>query len=183
MLLKYNTVKKSIKSTVLIALSLLLISCSSDKKATEEAIVKKKPTNPNVFERIKESDSGSGIFGSGKGKGTTYDFATSNVLWRATLKSLDFVPLTNASYSGGIVVTDWYSSNGTENESIKIQVKFLSDEIKSSSIEINSFKKKCQKNNFDSCKIIKLDSSFNNAIKDKILTNVRRISIEDSKNK
>ena len=52
-------------------------------------------------------------------KQTTYDFASSNPLWRASLDILDFMPLTSANYSGGIIVTDWYSEDGNENESLK----------------------------------------------------------------
>ena len=181
MLLKYNTSKNIVKLIVFLALSIALVSCSSDKKPGEEEIVKKKPVNPNIFERVKESDSGGIIFGGKGNKGTTYDFATSNVLWRATLQSLNFVPLINASYSGGVIVTDWYGSDS--GESVKIQVKFLSDEIKTSSIEVNSFKKKCQKDNYNSCKVTTLGSDFNSKIKDTIMQNVRKISIEESKKK
>ena len=181
MLLKYNTTKNIMKFIVFLALSIVLVSCSTDKKPGEEEIVKKKPVNPNIFERVKESDSGGIIFGGKEKKGTTYDFATSNVLWRATLQSLNFVPLINASYSGGVIVTDWYGSDS--EESIKIQVKFLSDEITISSLEVNSFKKNCQKDNFNSCKVTALDSDFNSKIKDTIMQNVRKISREESKKK
>ena len=80
--------------------------------------------NPvNVEERVQKNiEEGRGIrFGKfGKGGGGTFDFASSNDLWRATVETLDFVPLINASYSGGIIITDWYSENDNLNESIKI---------------------------------------------------------------
>ena len=178
MLLKYNS-KKTIINLWIILIFFTLLSCSTDKK--EEEIIKKKVESPNIFERVRESE-GSLLFGKDKGSsGTTYNFATSNILWRATLQSLNFVPLVNASYSGGIVVTDWYGSDS--NESIKIQVKFLSDEIKTTSIEVNSFKKICLKNNLSNCKVTKLNSDFNAKIRDSIMTNVRKISIEDAKKK
>ena len=179
MLLKYNS-KKCIINSLLILSFLTLFACSTAKK-DEEEIIKKKPIEPNVFERVKQSNGGL-LLGKDKGSGgTTYNFATSNVLWRATLQSLNFVPLVNASYSGGIVVTDWYGSD--TSESIKIQVKFLSDEIKTSSIEVNSFKKICEKNSLSNCKVTKLNSDFNSKIRDSIMTNVRKISIDDAKKK
>ena len=79
-------------------------------------------------------------------KGNTYDFASSNPLWRATLDTLDFMPLVSANYSGGIVVTDWYSESNTPNESVKISVRFLTNEIRSDALDINVFLKKCSEN-------------------------------------
>ena len=79
-------------------------------------------------------------------KGTTYSFATSNPLWRATLDTLDFMPLVSANYSGGIVVTDWYSENGSPEESIKISIRFLTNEIRSDALSVNVFYKECSKN-------------------------------------
>ena len=74
---------------------------------------------------------------------TTYSFASSNPLWKATLDILDFMPLVSANYSGGIVITDWYSENNNENESIKISVRFLSNEIRSDALDIKVFLKEC----------------------------------------
>ena len=53
------------------------------------------------------------------------------------------MPLTSANYSGGIIITDWYSNNNNPNETIKITIRFLSNEIRSDAIDINVFYKKC----------------------------------------
>ena len=87
-------------------------------------------------------------------KGTNYEFASSNPLWRATLDTLDFMPLVSANYSGGIVVTDWYSENSTPTESVKISVRFLTNEIRSDALDINIFLKKCSEN-LTNCSISK----------------------------
>ena len=79
-----------------------------------------------------------------RGGTTTYEFASSNELWRATLDTIDFMPLTTANYSGGIVVTDWYSDNQNSNESIKISIRFLTNEIRSDAIKIKTFYKTTQ---------------------------------------
>ena len=79
----------------------------------------------------------------GGSKGNTYEFASSNPLWQATLDTLDFMPLASANYSGGIVVTDWYSEDNSSNESVKISVRFLTNEIRSDALDINVFLKKC----------------------------------------
>ena len=87
-------------------------------------------------------------------RGTNYEFASSNPLWRATLDTLDFMPLVSANYSGGIVVTDWYSENNTPSESVKISVRFLTNEIRSDALDINIFLKKCSEN-LTNCSISK----------------------------
>ena len=102
-----------------------------------------------------------------RGGTTTYEFASSNELWRATLDTIDFMPLTTANYSGGIVVTDWYSDNQNLNENIKITVRFLSNEIRSDALDIKIFFKSCD--SLNKCKIIEKDGNFSRELKKEIL--------------
>ena len=85
------------------------------------------------------------------GRGGNFEFASSNELWRASLDVLDFMPLTSANYSGGIIITDWYSEQGNAEESIKITIRFLSNEVRSDAIDVDIFYKKCIATN--NCKI------------------------------
>ena len=78
------------------------------------------------------------------GGGTNYEFSSSNPMWRASLETLDFLPLTTVDYSGGVIITDWYSQNASQ-ESIKLTIRFLSNEIRSDSLKIIVHKKKCKK--------------------------------------
>ena len=79
-----------------------------------------------------------------RSKGTNYEFSTSNPMWRASLELLDFLPLVTVDYSGGIIITDWYSGESSkENESIKIAVRFLSNDVRADSLKIIVHKKKC----------------------------------------
>ena len=78
-------------------------------------------------------------------KGGVFDFASSNELWRAALDVIDFMPLTSANYSGGIIITDWFSEN-QGNDSIKITIRFLSNEVRSDALSIKIFYKKCDAN-------------------------------------
>jgi hypothetical protein len=80
-------------------------------------------------------------------KGGTFDFASSNELWRASLDAIDFMPLINANYSGGIIITDWYSEQNSNNESVKISIRFLTNEIRADALDIKVFKKVCPKLN------------------------------------
>ena len=87
-----------------------------------------------------------------KGSSTNYEFASSNELWRASLDTIDFMPLASVNYSGGIIITDWYSNNQDSNENVKISIRFLTNEIRSDALDIKVFKKICKSNNAN-CKI------------------------------
>ncbi len=93
-----------------------------------------------------------------RSKGTNYEFSTSNPMWRASLETLDFLPLTTVDYSGGVIISDWYSNNDSGGrESIKISIRFLSNEIRTDSLKIVVHKKTCTTNL--NCKVNLLSSS------------------------
>jgi hypothetical protein len=79
----------------------------------------------------------------GGNNGGVFEFASSNELWRASLDTLDFMPLASVNYSGGIIITDWYSTDQTSNESIKISIRFLSNEVRADALDIKVFNRKC----------------------------------------
>ena len=168
------------KKKFLLAFFLLFLSNCAEK--IDPTTGEKVRIEPNPQTKAKEfAEKGQGIFGdinNKKSSGNTFEFSTSNVLWRATLKSLDFLPLVNADYSGGIIVYDWYSTNSS-NEQIKISVRFLSNELRSDSIEIISHKKTCDQNN--KCITEKLNNNLPADIKDKILLAARTMRIEENK--
>jgi len=89
-------------------------------------------------------------------------------LWRASLDVLDFMPLTSANYSGGVIITDWYSQDGNADESIKITIRFLSNEIRSDAIDVDVFYKKCV--NINNCKINKQEGQLKKEITKQILS-------------
>ena len=127
---------------------------------------------------------GGGIFGDisrvGKGSGGgSFEFASSNVLWRATLKSLDFLPLLNADYSGGIIIYDWYSQTNNPKEQIKISVQFLNNDLRSDSIKITAHKKICETT--ERCSNSTLDQNFASSIKESIIASARSLKIEEAK--
>jgi len=128
--------------------------------------------SPDPRERVKKNlEEGKGFrlnnaIGA-RGRGTNFEFASSNELWRATLDVLDFMPLTSANYSGGIVITDWYSEQGSPDESIKITIRFLSNEVRSDAIDVDIFYKKCIATN--NCKINKQDGQLKKEITKQIL--------------
>jgi hypothetical protein len=158
---------------------ILKYSCTSNQ---DPVTGEKQRIEPNVNQRAKDFvDKGGGIMGMiGKSnENTNFKFSTSNVLWRATLKSLDFLPLINADYTGGIIIYDWYSQANNPKEQIKISVQFLSDELRSDSVKITAHKKICD--NADRCSNSTIDQNFSNSIKENIITAARTLKIEEAK--
>ena len=156
-----------------------LMNCAKVDPVTGEKVI----IEPDTRKKAREfADKEGGIFGdlgrSGN-KSTTFEFGTSNVLWRATLKSLDFLPLLNADYSGGIIIYDWYSQNNNPREQIKISVQFLNNELRSDSVKIIAHKKICDTS--DRCSNSTLDQNFANSVKENIIASARALKIEEAK--
>ena len=120
---------------------------------------------------------GKGIkwLGSKNKGGGNFLFASSNPLWRASLEVVDFMGLSNVDYAGGLIITDWYSDNNPD-ESIKITLKFLSNEIRVDAIEVDIRKRNCINSN--SCLTKKVESDLDNLIKDKILKKAAVYKVE-----
>ena len=117
-----------------------------------------------------------------KSRGGVFDFASSNELWRASLDTIDFMPLASVNYSGGIIITDWYSSDENLNESIKISIRFLTNEIRSDSLDIKVFNKQCNVNLLN-CTILEIDSGIPMELKKKILQTATIYKEEKKKDK
>jgi len=76
--------------------------------------------------------------------------------------------LISANYSGGIIITDWYSDNTNSNESLKITIRFLTNEIRSDAVDVKVHNKVCS-NDLLKCEIIQTDGVLVTEIKRKIL--------------
>lgn len=156
-----------------------LFSCAKIDPVTGEKII----IEPDPVKKARQAaDAQGGLFGDLKktNKSNNFEFSSSNVLWRATLQSLEFLPLLNADYSGGIVIYDWYADNINSKEQIKVTVRFLSNELRSNSLSIIVHKKICNENNV--CSIKKIDGGIADEIKDKILIIARTTKIDEEKN-
>ena len=105
--------------------------------------------------------------GDKKKRGGDFEFASSNPLWRAALDTIDFMPLASANYSGGIIITDWYSDGKNQGESIKISIRFLTNEIRSDSLDVKVFIKKCK--TLENCLVTETKGVLISELKKKIL--------------
>jgi len=158
---------KLLKYIIITLLIFSLNACGSN--IFKKTDIKDNPIN--VEERVQKNiEEGRGIrFRKGSGSGGTFDFASSNTLWRASIEVLDFVPFTNASYSGGILITEWFDGNSkNNNRDLKITVRFLTNEIRSDALDVNIHERIC-KDNSNNCSVQKVTSSLENEIKIAIL--------------
>ena len=159
---------KKLKISILLTIICFLFNSCGGKLPGADA--RKVPTNPD--ERVKRNiEEGRGFRltdnildkkGSGK-----FDFASSNALWRASLDTIDFMPLTSANYSGGIIITDWYTDSTSTDESIKITIRFLTNEVRSDSLNLKIFYKKCNANY--NCAVTEKSGNLLNELKKEIL--------------
>ena len=167
---------KSIK--ILLIFSFFLTSCGN-----KFGDFRKTPVNAQ--ERAKKNvEEGRGVsIGNIMGnRGTNFEFSTSNPMWRASLEILDFIPMTTVDYAGGMIISDWYSDNNQSNESIKITLRFLNNEVRSDSLKVIVHKKACASN--QSCKITLLkNSKIDEELKSTILREAALLQQRDKSKK
>lgn len=159
----------NLKLIFIAVISFFLVSCGG-KEINESENIKKKRFEPNVKKRQEEAIQGISIFGDKKSNAGTI---SDNVIWQATLESLAFAPLNIASYSGGVISTDWYSFGDDE---AKISVRIYSDKPSASAIKVTTFVKKCDQNL--NCKIKDGGNELNKKIKGAILNKVTELEIK-----
>ena len=158
---------KNLKITFILFISSIFLNSCGGKFPGADA----RKYDPDPKKRVaKNLEEGRGFRLSetfGKSGGGVFEFASSNELWRSSLDTIDFMPLASVNYSGGIIITDWYSTDQTSNESIKISIRFLTNEIRSDALDIKVFNKKClsQLN----CVITEKKGTLTTELKEKIL--------------
>ncbi len=154
---------------LLILISFFLVSCGPLKP--KKVDLRKIPGNPKD-KREKNIREGRGFRAmsilEGKTGGGNFQFASSNEMWRATLDLLEFTPLANVDYSGGVIITDWFSEN-SEQDPLKITVRFLSNEIRADGLKVIIYKKICKKNEKSNCRTIQDNTTLGQEIKLAIL--------------
>ena len=152
----------------LLSLFSIVVSCGPLKPTYTD--LRKIPGDPKL-KREKNIREGRGFRAMGllekKGSGS-FEFASSNVMWRATLDLLDFTPLSNVDYSGGVIITDWFNES-SDQDPIKITIRFLANEVRADGLKVIIHKKICKKIDNDDCKVVKIDSTLGKEIKLAIL--------------
>ena len=102
-------------------------------------------------------------------------------MWRASLEILDFLPLTTVDYSGGTIITDWYSEEN-QNDAIKITVRFLANEVRTENLKVIVHKKTCSKDLICKTTLLK-----NNKISEELIRSIVQkaaaLEVENNKKK
>ena len=173
---------KTTKITIFLAIIVLLLSNCNGKLPGGDA--RKSPADPKkrVEKNLAEGRGFKLNDAFKKERGGVFDFASSNNLWRASLDVIDFMPLVSVNYSGGIIITDWYSENSNSNESIKISIRFTTNEIRSDALNIKVFNRKCS-NNLLNCKIIETEGVLVTELKKEILKTATKYKNQDKEKK
>ena len=165
----------------LVIILIYLSSCAGGKVPGADA----RKISPNPKDRVQkniEEGRGFRLLGGNKKNTGEFDFASSNELWRASLDTLEFMPLALANYSGGILVTDWYSNDDNNRESIKISIRFLSNEIRSDAVMVKVFYKNCSIQ--ETCRITDKSEELSRELERKILQTAAAYSEQNkTKNK
>ena len=160
---------KAIKTITKISLLLLIISILNSCGVYRPTDAREFPPEPD--KRVQKNlDEGRGfrLFNDNDSKsGGVFDFASSNELWRASLDTLEFMPLISADYGGGIIITDWYNENNNYEDYIKISVRFLTNEIRSDALNVKVYTKKCE--NLNNCIINEDNPEIKNKLTSTIL--------------
>ena len=171
----------SSKTIAFLAIISLLLSGCNGKLPGGDA--RKFPADPakRIEQNLKDGR-GISLLDMNKTKGGVFDFASSNGLWRASLDVIDFMPLSSVNYSGGIIITDWYSENVSQNESIKISIRFMTNEVRSDALKIKIFNRKCS-DNLINCKYTETSGVLVSELKKEILKKATLYQEQDKKKK
>ena len=137
--------RNSIKITAYFLIFSLIISCGGFQKVDTRKVPISGPERAKQNVREGRGVGLGQIVNRGRGS-TNYEFSTSNPLWRATLDILDFLPLSTVDYSGGVIISDWYTDNSDKNQALKITVRFLSNKVQTNSVKVTVHRKKCSVN-------------------------------------
>lgn len=171
--------KINIKLVLALIVTISLVGCEALKP--KKVDLRKRPVDANERARQNVNEGrGTSLAGLGRSSGTNYEFSTSNPLWRASLETLDFIPMTTVDYSGGVIITDWYSTDSS-NESYKITVRFLSNEVQSSSIKVIVHNKKCKLDT--TCIINEINSKIKFELQKTILAKAAELELQNKNKK
>lgn len=119
-----------------------------------------------------------GLFGSKAQKkdDTGTGVAVNAYLWRASLDTINFIPLVSADPFGGVIITDWYTPAETPNERMKVQVTILDRELRADGVRVSVFKQQTSPRggNWVDAQV---DPRTNIDIENAILTRARQLRI------
>ena len=121
-----------------------------------------------------------GILGRNNEENTSTASVTMNVnvyLWRASLETIDFMPLSSADPMGGTIITDWYSTENNQNERCKLNIFITGKNLSTENLKVSSF---CQEFKNPAWVNKKIDIENNIKIENAILNKAKKLKLQSS---
>ncbi|MFN7175592.1 MAG: DUF3576 domain-containing protein [Thermaurantiacus sp.] len=59
-------------------------------------------------------------------------------LWRASLDTLQFMPMAQVDSAGGVIVTDWFQNPGQADERIKVTVAIMDGALRADAVQVSA---------------------------------------------
>lgn len=167
------------KNIVVIIITLIFVTACAgvEKTAQYPTGMDRDGVNGNDIYSEKESIFGEGglsIFGNDKKASTGDSITVNSQLWRASLDTVSFMPLTNVDPFGGVILTDWYNDPATPDERYKLNVFVIGSQLRSDAIRVSAFQQKQKRGKWVD---VAVDSSIATKIEDTILTRARQIQV------
>ncbi len=160
---------------------LLAIACLIAVTACGDNKLESAGTPMNRDKALQESrgkisgDDGWAILG-GKDKDSSSggNIGVNSYLWRATLDTISFMPLTSADPFGGTIITDWYEDPKTPGERFKVTALILDKTLRADGVRIQLFKQKLLKGIWRDQTV---DDKLARTLEDTILTRARELKV------
>ena len=149
-------------------------------------LVKTSSKEPYVYESELKRET---VFGEGginlldlggntKGAGGT-GLGVNSYLWRATLDTIAFMPLTSADPFGGVIITDWYTPPEAPAERFKMNVYIMGRELRADGVKVAVFRQRADGNGAWIDTILKADTAIN--LENQILTRARQLRLDSAR--
>ena len=172
-----NTRFLSVCSTVAAASFLVLLAACSEKPDTTNYPTTEEDRRK---ERVGKLTGAEGIVVGGASEtdkeAGKNPLGVNSFLWRATLDTLAFMPLSSADPFGGVILTDWYEDPATPGERYKVNALILDRQLRADSLKITVFrqKKDSKKGEWADAPV---DASMSRKLEDTVLTQARKLRI------
>jgi hypothetical protein len=127
-------------------------------------------------------DGGFDLFDIGKSKsngGGGSGIAVNSYLWRASLDTVSFMPLSSADPFGGVIITDWYSPPESPNDRYKMSVYILGRQLRADGIRVSVFRQRGGAGSRWRSGTVSKDTAA--SLENQILTRARQLRIASSK--
>lgn len=111
----------------------------------------------------------------GRDAGDGGELGVNTWLWRASLDTVDFMPLASADPFGGVIITDWYAPPETPNERFKVTVQIRDRALRADGVRVSVFRQVRDQNG--AWADASVDGRTATSLEDTILTRARQLRV------